>query len=309
MKNKGVFAVVGMPYSGSTLLSFVLGSNPYVYNGADLHYLNNTKGGQCSLHKEKCDVLSQTGLEDIYSNFGNHDAWYDAISHHTGRPYVVDASKQLSFFEQVLPLTSKPVVVIALNKHPMRALASDLYNRLFDRKLKLKKLDDIHVYIKENEAEVKSFLHKRVNAIFDDVKAREALLESVKNRDNIVDIVFMRYEDYLGNPGYEFGRLFEKFGLIFENNYLNYTQYEHHPITGNMGPIWKMRNAGKETVLSDNDFRKSFYGRCSSPLVLDDKYQYIFGEKMIEWIQGLDEYNALVLKLGYEKISTISTNV
>lgn len=302
MENKGVFAVVGMPYSGSTLLSFVLGSNPYVYNGADLHYLNNTKGGQCSLHKEKCDVLSQTGLEDIYSKFGNHDAWYDAISHHTGRPYIVDASKQLSFFEQVLPLTSKPVVVIALNKHPMRALASDLYNRLFDRKLKMKNLNDIHEYIEKNENKIKDFLLKRIRAILLDIEGRASLLEKIKLRDNVIDIAFLKYEDYLESPSKEFGKLLSKFDLFYDENYLNYTQYEHHPITGNMAPIWKMREDGKQKKTSNNDFRKDFYGKNDSPVVLDNKYQYLFTKDLIEWIEDLREYKSLVLRLGYANI-------
>ena len=53
---RGVYAVVGMPYSGSTILSFLLGSHSLIYNGADLHHLNPERRGSCSIHKDKCDV-------------------------------------------------------------------------------------------------------------------------------------------------------------------------------------------------------------------------------------------------------------
>ena len=58
MKAEGIHAVLGMPYSGSTLLSFIMGSSDQVYNGADLHHLNNERKGICSIHKDKCPVFS-----------------------------------------------------------------------------------------------------------------------------------------------------------------------------------------------------------------------------------------------------------
>lgn len=303
MKAEGIYAVVGMPYSGSTLLSFILGSNKHVYNGADLHHLNPDKKGVCSLHKDECDVLSAQALAKIYDSFGNCDEWYDEIADATGRSYIFDASKQLSFFKEVLPSTNKKVVVIALNKHPIRALASDIFNRLFDRKLKIRSLPEIRSYMENNKDEVKSFLKQRLKAIKDDVEEREKLLSKIDGKANIVKIRRIKYEDYISHPDDVCSELLSDYGLAYDRDFLNYAHYEHHPVTGNMAPIWKVRSHGKEHKGSDSNYRKSFYMNNASSIVIDDKFKELFSRDEIEWIEKQSEYNKLLSILGYNKFT------
>ncbi|GGY76327.1 hypothetical protein [Marinobacter zhanjiangensis] len=300
MKNKGVFAVVGMPYSGSTLLSFIVGSNPKVYNGADLHYLNPRKRGMCSLHKESCDVLTQEALEDIYSCYHDCDEWYDSISNAVERPYIFDASKQLSFFQQVLPKTNKPMVVIALSKHPMRAISSDLFNRLFDRQLKIKNLSDIKLYINENEQEVRGFIEKRIDAILQDVEDRRNLLDDISTKSNILKIIDVKYEDYIEVPDQVIPSVMEPFGLDYDDSFLDYRKFNHHPITGNMAPIWKVKGEGKKVATDGKNFRKDFYMKNDSSIVVDNKYKELLSERNVRWIESLPRYRKLIKILDYQ---------
>lgn len=302
MKAEGVYAVVGMPYSGSTLLSFILGSNDKVYNGADLHHLNPEKRGVCSLHKNECRVLNSQALERVYSHFGSCDEWYDEIAGVTGRPYIFDASKQISFFKEVLPVTEKKLVIIALNKHPMRALASDIFNRLFDRKLKIKALAEIRSYMDQNKEEVKTFLKQRLKAIKKDVEERSKLLNEVSGRENVVKIKNIKYENYIKNPDRVCSELLSFFELEYKEDFLDYEKYEHHPVTGNMAPIWKIRSKGEEQQGDEKNYRKSFYMKSSSSIVIDNKFKEIFTGKEIKWIESQVEYRELLSLLGYEKI-------
>lgn len=302
MKAEGIYAVLGMPYSGSTLLSFIMGSNDQVYNGADLHHLNSERKGICSIHKDKCPVFSSGALAEVYEAFADCDAWYDKIADVTQRPFIFDASKQLSFFREVLPKTQKKVVVVALNKHPMRALASDIYNRLFVRQMKMESLSDIRDYMNANKLEIKRFILKRLKALLADIEERKVLLNSVSGRKNILEIVDLTYESYVKNPTEVFSRLLGIYGLDYNEKFIDYTNFEHHPVTGNMAPIWKVRTDGKSVRSNEKNFRKNFYLKDSSSIVLDDKYKELFSEKEINWIESQSQYKKLLALLNYKPL-------
>ncbi|MDJ0570882.1 MAG: hypothetical protein QNJ53_17805 [Pleurocapsa sp. MO_192.B19] len=51
-----IIGILGLPYCGSTLLSYILGSHSQIYNAADLYKLNPRHKGKCSIHGEKCPV-------------------------------------------------------------------------------------------------------------------------------------------------------------------------------------------------------------------------------------------------------------
>lgn len=303
MQTKGLFLVMGMPYSGSTLLSFILGSNAQVYNGADLHHLNPDRKGVCSLHKQDCPVLTPENLEKIYQSFHSCDDWYNNISEATNRPYICDASKQLAFFRDVLPKTQKPFVLIALSKHPMRAIASDLYNRLFARQLKMQALDDIREYIEANQTEVKNFLKNRMGVLHRHIAEREEVIDSAKGKDNMVTLRYLKYEEYVDQPKAVFTELLKCYDLSFEDGFLNYPEYEHHPITGNLAPVWKVREKGRGPRKENkSNFRKSFYLKDDKPIVLDQKYLSLFSADEIAWIQDLPDYNNILEKLQYAPV-------
>jgi hypothetical protein len=299
MKAEGIYAVVGMPYSGSTLLSFILGSNDQVYNGADLHHLNGERKGVCSIHKDKCPVFTPDSLAEVYEAFSDCDAWYDKIAEVTKRPFIFDASKQISFFREVLPKTRKKVVVIALNKHPMRALSSDIYNRFFARQKKMESLSDIRDYMKSNKEEVRHFILKRLDALLVDIEERAILLKSISERDNILEIVNLSYESYVENPTEVFSKLLGLYGLEYREEFLEYRNYEHHPVTGNLAPIWKVRNSGKSSNKVEKNFRKNYYLKDSSSIVIDNKYNELFSEEEINWIESRSRYKKLLAVLGY----------
>lgn len=306
MKAEGIFAVVGMPYSGSTLLSFIVGCHSQVFNGADLHHLNPEKRSVCSMHKENCGVLTPEVLENIYKNFDNCDEWYDSIAEAVGCPYVFDASKQLSFFQQVLPKTKKNVVIISLSKHPIRAVSSDLLNRFFDRQLKMKDLKDIKQYMEDNKSEVSEFIEKRLSAILKDVEGRRELLASVYNKKNIVKIIDLKYEDYIEAPDRVIPEIMRPFQLEYEDAFLDYANFEHHPITGNMAPIWKAKGSENKHDSDSKNFRKDFYMKQKSSVVVDDKYKEIFSNQDIEWIESQPSYKKLLRELGYKSMVSSS---
>lgn len=304
MPSDGIYSFIGMPYSGSTLISFILGSHSLVYGGADLHHLNPERKGVCSVHKQNCPVWTREALERTYKAYTQSIArWYDCISDATGRPYIVDASKQLEFFaSRALHETQQKTVLVFLAKHPLRLAASDVYNRLYAKQVKISTIEDIRSWNAANEVQLLDFIQKRLSHCLKHYQEREELRKTYSKDSRVVAIEDVYYETALDNLEETISRLLSHFSLDFNPSFLNYTHFEHHPITGNMAPLWKLRAGGEAPKKPIGDFRKSFYMKKSAAIVKDDKYKELFTATQIEKIESLPVYRILLDQMNYEVI-------
>jgi len=280
-----------------------MGCNSQVYGGADLHHLNHERKGACSIHKEDCPKLTYENLQKIYDAFDNDiDDWYNEIARAIEKPYIFDASKQVNFAkERVFPESDLPIVAIELHKHPMRAMASDVYNRLLAKKAKIVKLDDAIEYFKDNMEELLDFVQKRLQVMKRDFQVREELKNQYSKNENIVLWQEVKYEDYMEDYKSVCSTLLGAFDLSLEEDCENYYDFEHHPITGNMGPLWKAREKGKVSE-SKNNYRKNYYMSDASSMVIDNKYKDLFSQEIIERIESIPVYSKLVQSLNYTNI-------
>ncbi len=292
-----------MPYSGSTILSFLLGSHSRVYNGADLHHLNAERRGTCSIHKDECPALTPQALERIYASFDRIDEWYDQISSVTSRPYICDASKQLSFFSRALIETDKPLALVLLKKHPIRSAASDLHNRYFAKQVRLSTIEDIRNHLSSEFSQALTFIDNRLRSFQQHYEQREALIAEAYSASNVVATFSVAYEDIVAGTEQMTSSLLAAFDLEMEPNQVNYTEFEHHPVTGNLGPVWKVRQArANKGAKGSGEFRKNFYLNTDQLIIMDNKYQELFSVDQIAQIENLDSYKKLIDELGYQGI-------
>jgi hypothetical protein len=120
-----VIGLVGMSFSGSTVLNYVLGSHPGVYGGSELYRLIDTDPAKrcgCSWCHEGCAVLTPERIATL-----NKENIYTSLARFTQKESVVDTSKNLPWFEDVFPRQNAEEVspsMIVLSKHPLRQLAA-----------------------------------------------------------------------------------------------------------------------------------------------------------------------------------------
>ncbi|MGH2733260.1 MAG: sulfotransferase [Actinomycetota bacterium] len=98
--NTRVVFIGGAGHSGSTLLGLMLGAHPDVFFAGETDKVRHLGNPSSPPHKRACrlcgpgclvwDDLQETNGRDIY----------DALSEHTGRPIVVDSSKNLSWIKR-----------------------------------------------------------------------------------------------------------------------------------------------------------------------------------------------------------------
>lgn len=300
-KVSGIYFVIGMPYSGSTLLSSLMGTHSQVYGGADLHHLNPDRKGTCTIHKEKCEVFSPDVLQEVYTAYSDINLWYDTIAQATGRSHIFDCSKQVEFYKtRVLPEIDRDFVVVALQKHPMRALASDVYNRLFSKKEKVTTQEAALDYVSKNPEDFYKFVETRLATITKTLLERNALKPMFEQRAGYKNWVSVDYEDYMQDRAAACSGLLNEFGLQPEGDVDNYRETEQHPITGNMGVVWKIR--GGDSARDYGEYRRNYYMQASDAFRMDNKYQDIFSADTIARIKQMEAYQKLLSLLNFEDV-------
>ena len=122
-----IVGIVCPSYSGSTLLTALLGSHSKIFGAGELHWLLSGDVEQAQKVIKKSEDLLQTNLiwRDLLQLHISYDKLYGSIFSRTDCQVIIDSSKRPQFFEKIVPFyPNKRFLFIYLLKHPMRLLAS-----------------------------------------------------------------------------------------------------------------------------------------------------------------------------------------
>ena len=261
---KGLIALIGSSYSGSTLLNTMLGAHPQVAGGGELHWLTkDSPRGVCAVCGETCPVWTARARASVTpSNL------YDATARAFDRPVVCDSSKMPAWFRAMLPAHAGiPQLKVLVVKHPVRHVAS--YRHRASYRPELAQWGD--------PAHVLDHLFQYYAAAFAD--------------PGVCQVV--RYEDLVARPKATLGRLLDGLGLSWAPVMADWRAQPHHHIGGNPGPLRNFE--GVETPSSDHHRRKY----AGKDLFLDDSFREVLDERAFEAVVESPVTAGLSAMLGY----------
>lgn len=299
---KGLICIVGMPYCGSTVVSYIIGAHSNIYSGADLYKLSPRYDAKCSICGDKCKVWNESSKKEVYqAHEKSMTQYFHAISKITGNEYICDASKSPDYFQNKVISTEIPTTYVNMIKHPIRHLSSLLFNHYFVKKLKIRGSEQIEAYKSIHWQNILNFLDNSIDRINSHMDKVEELRNKIGN-SNWIDV---KYEDIVLKSSETLTEIIELSGLEFEKSQLQYQDAELHPIVGNTGPLRRLKSArGQGSSVKKNvDLRAAFYDSGKSSIIMDDKYKMLFNENELLLISNLESFTKLCKRLGYSNES------
>ena len=292
-----VICVMGMAYSGSTLLNYCLDGHPRIFGGGELHWL--LAPDKASFDWDVACTNCGTGCPYWTKNLINSlslETFYQGMARAFSTSIIVDTSKEWDWFGRVLHTGANREVMpilLVLTKHPLRHLASHLANK--------EAFSPASQHVSRWSGLRRQFLMRKYVARFHRWYQR---LFSLMPSDYITHRV--RYEDVAERPWETLAPVMSS--LRVENSPLVSQPYRfvHHQIGGNAGTHFI---ATKNWLGGESDvhaLRRAQYQR-SDVMFLDNKYQQLFSASEIKYLFRDYKYRNLCELLGYDT-DPLSTN-
>ena len=283
-----IAGIVCPSYSGSTLLTALLGSHSKIFGGGELHWLLSDDRSQVQKIIEKSEQLLQTDLiwKELFDKKLSLEALYDVIFSKTDCPVIIDSSKRPHFFEAIVPLNpARNFLFIYLLKHPMRLLAS-------------------HIMHRSAKSEFASMERQQmIDAFLNDVYQQIIYQHLISSKIGLGNrMLFVKYEDLVAQTVNTLRYILRELGLAFESSMLDFRQKEHQMLGGNAGPRSQIsRTRSGDEVNFTSDIQKAFYQNLDS-IKLDNNYQAFFSPDEIAWLNSSEKMHTLLHILGYKPI-------
>lgn len=288
-----IVQIIGPSYCGSTVLGYALNTIDGFFFSSEARRLllsfrekNGNTFPICDLCGVNCKYWSESFFEKI-KNVDNLQDLYDKFEEENPQiEYFVDSSKLLDEYEGTYPF-GKIVCV----KHPIRMLASQLYNLRKKLNIGSSSYNAVYSYIDNNQDEVLAYsddylkrLSETYSSIFRQVnsffyfKTDEAHFDDMK--------IFRDLKEYLGI-------------LRSDIDVVNFSKYTCHSLGGNRAPVFLMKRANEIEVKSNARF--NFYDRAESfgDWKIDQKYIEILPSSFLEKIYSNSSFRKCVDLLGY----------
>lgn len=301
MKDVSVVGLVGLSFSGSTVLNYVLGAHKGVYGGSELYRLIDKDPARqcgCSWCHDGCTVLTDERIATM-----NKDNFYASLAQFTGCNKIVDTSKNLPWFENLFPRQAKNGIslhLLLLTKHPLRQLAAFMgwqHNYLFQCGLKSvakRMLVDPSTAFSKQKMHLSYWLDNILS--FHEKFDTSPLLNAFPHS-------MVKYEDFVEQTATALQPLLEHWGLEFDTKAIDYSAFEQHGVGGNGGVVRMINTEERKANFRSRsaDYILNFYDKCED-LTMDNSHKEAFSEQTMEWIVGLPKYRSLCEKLSYNKI-------
>jgi hypothetical protein len=262
----GVFAIIGWRFAGGELFAALAGAHPSIFDGGELHWLTRQPIGplsQCAACGRECRYWTRE------QRFGiSIETLYHDVSRLFGRPFIVDGSRNPSWFRRVEPLyPDVPTTRILLTKHPVRQLA-----REFEEQASLVTFADCATVLRE--------LRQFYEAVA--VRGERPFAAKYYDGTRLPADLHVRYEDLVHDPATGLAPALARFGLEYDPRIAAWQELEHHPIAGTA--------------------RSSAAGRTRrrSGLFLDNSYSHFLDLDIISRIMGHSDAQWLCERFGYD---------
>jgi hypothetical protein len=264
MRNEKVCFICGAPHSGSTLLGLILGSHSQCFYAGEankvkfLHLENSHKDSTCKICGKDCPIWGDFYIDDIKD-------LYEQLSVKTHKPIIIDSTKKPSWLEkQIKNLEDRGVksYLIYLFRDGRGVINSRL--RKYKSSDPSEVIDDWITHI------------KKTNKIFQNFPE-----EKIK----------IQYKNLALNPEKTVKTLIDLLKIEFETSMINFYQFEHHPLGGNIGTQSLIIKAQKEKT-------------TASPIKLSERNKYYYQDHPLQikydqrWKKELDP---IILKLFDKK--------
>jgi hypothetical protein len=282
------------------VLNYLFDTHTHIYGGSELIRLVSGKHDPfCAICGRNCAYWTPDNLAKTLR--GGRGSLYATVASIFDKPIICDSSKQIRHFIDLMKTDKNTeLTFISIIKHPIRHIASYVTNDFLRRRGVSTARDIAHVCSTEWN-DVFAFVIETAELLLKFYARLDQLKTSaLKDRP----IIPMKYESLVANPQGSLLPVLSQFGVEYQPAMLQYSDSEHHPIGGNMGPHSQAasRQAAPVSWGEVADYRKQFYVK-SRGLVLDDKYRQTFSDAQVAEIERLDQVQQLLARLAYAGLS------
>ena len=258
------YGIAGSAYSGSSLLSFMLGVNDNIFSVGEFNHIlfkkNLGRNSLCNVHKNKCNFFTKDDFKNIMSINDPKQKikyYYDKISN-SGKEIVVNSMKNMKYFHKMVELNEKIDGIIILLKSPLRFYSSlKGHGEPFTLKRAL------HLYT-NNYNYILNFC-----------------------REHKIPFICLTYEKMITNTEVELKKICEFIGVEYDEKMLS--PFEHkdslHTFGGNTGTYLNVWDKTEEKLKSDYWKEKysvhhtKFAKENKGKIMLDDRWKMILTDE------------------------------
>lgn len=215
-------AILGMSFSGSTVLNYCLGSLPGCATISESHWLVEEHPAGRRPSCRKCGKLCAVLTDDFRENLKSEPQYYDAIRARLDVDHLFSSDKNLKIYDRLEPGRNFSAVV--LFKDPLYQL-----NSWFASMTRRGR--------HQSDADCEKFLRYYVRYY------RELLNAFIAGTK-----LFLSCHDFQTQPEAMLRVLCQHFRLQFDSCALRYWETDHHAIGGNFSPYQIFRKGGQQAA-------------------------------------------------------------
>lgn len=291
-ERKQVIGVISASYSGSTLLSAILGAHSSILAAGEVRWLiernifdlNKLIEGSKTLTKKQ----SVPWQDDAFKTVSYREV-YNKIFEVFNINCIVDSSKEPKHFENIIsniPKNGVHFLFISLWKHPIRLLSSHLMHR-WDKWEKLKNYN-------RNDA-----IRYLINNIYEKFLNINHFIKTIEQDYQYINL---KYEQIVENIKSSVLPILDKINLDYEKEMEDYEKKEQYMLGGNSGPRFQIAKAlNKIETKFENQIQEDFYKNING-VEMDNNYKKVFSEDEIKSIYENDKMKELLSAFKYNKI-------
>ncbi len=289
---KQIVCVVSASYSGSTLLSAILGAHSDIIAAGEVRWLIEKNIFDLKKIIERSKKLTrQNSVPWTNQTFetANYRNVYKKIFKVFKSNFIVDSSKEPTHFENIIKNTPEnryDFLFINLWKHPVRLLSSHIMHR-WNRWERLKNYD-------RNDS-----IRYLINDLYNKFISINKFMQKIENNYKSVSL---KYENIVEDMKSSIQRILNEINLEYESELENYETKDQYILGGNSGPKSQIAKAlnGIE-IKFENTIQGNFYKNING-IEMDNNYKKVFSKNEIRSIYQNDKVKILLDRLGYNQI-------
>lgn len=286
--------IVGPSFCGSTALGCAMNTAPGAFFGSEMYrYLlswrDHYNGGRfpsCDFCGLDCDFWSAELRADLEARRVDEisEIYRSLCERHPTITLMIDGSKHVPASDDT------PHVVVCPTKHPLRLVASYLYNRRARYGIRVDGLEEF-----ASALDALDPLDDIVNRASGYFLSRYRKIAAACPNAHVFRADHAHHDHFA-----EFRRLEAFLGLASRSfDPARFTSAPAHTIGGNRQPVWMtLRSSGRT---SPTTARTVYYDSTqgTGDWKLDDKYSIVFGARSARVVESDDKFLALCALLGY----------
>lgn len=276
--NRRVGFIMGTGHCGSTLIDLVLGSHNKIFSLGEVKKIsvNRIKGKEKFWNPELMKELKKhlrfrknKLISYDYHRFPkskifeNRSDFYKKIFGSSGSEVLIDSSKNLFWinrgFEHLKTSKIRPLIIY-LKRNPC-AVVNSYYRKYKDDRT----FEDVVEFVKKSINENESFYSKFSND----------------------DKIKIDYEKFCDDPVNTTKALCDFLGQDFNEDMLNYWEYDHFNISGNSGTNWlKGKYNGNDLLFNSQRNDANHYKNHPLAIRLDERWKTSLNDEQKQYIEN-----------------------